>query len=76
MDLKEIIITIAITGRSIGSTWCVASWGCNWEYETNSTAFGIGTGGSSSSGGAWPYTNETINTFNNTVIIGDASYYD
>ena len=67
---------ISWSSGSVGSTWCVASWGCNWTYDTASTAFGIGTGGSSSSGGAWPYTNETINTFNNTVIIGDASYYD
>ena len=60
----------------VASAWTVASWGCNWEYETDSSAFGIGTGGSSSSGGAWPYTNETINTFNNTIIMGNASFYD
>jgi len=68
--------TIRWSGSSIGSTWCVAAWGCHWEYNKDSYAFGISNGGSSSSGGAWPYSNETINTFNNTVIIGNAAYYD
>jgi len=61
---------------SLKSTWCVSDWGCHWTYNTDSYVIGIGTGGSSASGGSWPYSNETINTFNNTVIIGDASYYD
>jgi hypothetical protein len=67
---------ISWSSGSVGSTWCVANWGCHWTYEKDSTSFGIGTGGSSISGGSWPYSNETINTFNNTVLVGDASYYD
>jgi len=68
--------TIAWSSGSVGSNWCVADWGCNWTYYVDSAFVGIGTGSTSSSGGNWPYSNETINTFNNTVIIGDASFYD
>jgi hypothetical protein len=68
--------TISWSSGSVQSGWCVANWGCHWKYQADSYFVGIGTGGSSGSGGSWPYTNENVNTFNNTVIIGDASYYD
>jgi hypothetical protein len=67
---------ITWTPSAVGSTWCVANWGCHWNYVKTSQSFGIATGGANATGGAWPFTNENVNTFNNTVIIGDASLYD
>lgn len=56
--------------------WIAHTYGCNWKYEKDSALIGIDTGGGGSTGGSWPYSNETINLIDNTVIIGDASYYD
>jgi len=49
---------------------------CHWYQQTDGSFVGIGTGGSSSSDGAWPYSNETLNVASNIVIIGDAARYD
>jgi hypothetical protein len=67
--------------RRANSTTLHAGWiqvaaGCTWTYSEDSALIGIGTGGSSGSGGSWPYSNETINLSAATVIIGDASRYD
>ena len=61
---------------TLRSQWTTTSYDCYWQESTNDGAFGIGTGGSSSAGGAFPYSNETINLAATTCIIGDASRYD
>jgi hypothetical protein len=61
---------------TLRSQWTMTSYDCHWQESTNDGAFGIGTGGSSSAGGAWPYSNETINLASTIVIVGDASRYD
>jgi len=61
---------------TLRSQWTTYAYDCHWQYSTNDGAFGIGTGGSSSAGGAWPYSNETINLSDKICIVGDASRYD
>lgn len=67
---------IRYTGSSLDAGWIVVAWGCNWTEQTDTNFTGIGTGGSSGSGGSWPYSNETINLSAASVIIGNASIYD
>jgi len=62
--------------KKMQAGWIPHTFGCNWKYEKDSSFIGIDTGGGGSTGGSWPYSNETINLINNAVIIGDASYYD
>jgi hypothetical protein len=64
------------TGSGIQAGWVVVKFGCNYTYDEDDSIIGIGTGGSSGSGGAWPYSNETINLGASTVLIADASRYD
>jgi hypothetical protein len=56
--------------------WSAVDFGCNWTYTSNGAFLGVGSGSSGSTGGTWPYTNETLNLSAATVIIGDASRYD
>ena len=56
--------------------WVVVEKGCNWTYYKDSEFLGIGTGGDSGSGGNWPYSNETINTTANSVIVANGASYD
>jgi hypothetical protein len=56
--------------------WIITEKGCNWTYDKYNDFLGIGTGGDSGTGGNWPYSNETINTANNTAIIANGARYD
>jgi hypothetical protein len=56
--------------------WITVEKGCNWTYYKDSEFLGIGTGGDSGSGGNWPYSNETINTSANSVIVANGANYD
>jgi hypothetical protein len=56
--------------------WIVVEKGCNWTYDKYSDFLGIGTGGDSGTGGNWPYSNETINTTANSVIVANGASYD
>jgi hypothetical protein len=62
--------------NSIDAGWVTVAYGCNWTYEKDSAFIGIGTGGSSGSGGTWPYSNETLNLVQTPVIIADGARYD
>jgi len=62
--------------QTLKAGWIANQYGCRWTYSKDSAFIGIGTGGSSGSGGTWPYSNQTLNLQNNAVIIGDASRYD
>lgn len=64
------------SGSQIHAGWIAVSYGCNWTYKKDSSFLGIGTGGDSGYGGAWPYSNETLNLQPTPVIIADASRYD
>lgn len=60
----------------LNAGWIGTNWGCRWDYKRNNSFIGIGVDGDSSSGGNWPYANETLNTQPSTVIIADGSRYD
>jgi len=62
--------------NNLRAGWIIAEKGCNWTYYRDNDFLGIGTGSDSGTGGNWPYSNETINTANNTVIIGNGAKYD
>jgi hypothetical protein len=74
----------AIGGKTItgSDTYLKAGWvpviaGCYWSSVSSGAFLQIfGPGTSGSSGGAWPYSDETINLAAQTVIVGDASRYD
>lgn len=61
---------------SVNLQYTMYAYDCAWTSSTDGSFTGIGTGGSSDSGGSWPYSNLTLNTADNVVIIGDASRYD
>ena len=67
---------------SSGNTYFEAGWipvvaGCYWSSTSSGDFLRVfGPGSSSSSGGAWPYSDETINLTAQTVIVADASRYD
>lgn len=56
--------------------WTMSDYDCFWEEKQDNQSFGFDTGGSSGSGGAFPLTNETINTELSIVLIADANRYD
>jgi hypothetical protein len=60
--------------------WATHTYGCNNQFYSTAGGgfFGGFFGGSTSStvGGVWPYSNETLNLANNTVIVSDGSKYD
>lgn len=63
----------------IEAGWGTHDFGCNY-YFYNSGGGGLiggafGPGSNTSVGGVWPYTNETLNLANNTVIIADGTKY-
>lgn len=65
------------TGAStVTCGWMAVEYGCNWDYSVDGSFIGIGTGGSSGTGGTWPYSNETLNLASTAVILADGSLYD
>lgn len=68
---------ISFSGTTIVAGWIAVTYACYGNHYQNSQFLGIVDTGSSAGGaGSWPYSNETINLSNNTVLIGDASRYD
>lgn len=67
---------IARLGNEIRAGWIVASFGCNYKYRKESSIIGINAGGADAIGGRWPYSNETLNLYSNSIIVADASRYD
>ena len=71
-----------IVGSQGGNKFCRTGWipcqaGCHWVTSSNSLFLALfGPGNSSVSGGAWPYTDETINLTAQTVIVANHSLYD
>ena len=73
-----------IGGRTTSgsATYLEAGWvpvvaGCYWSSTSSGDFLQVfGPGSSSSSGGAWPYSDETINLTAQTVIVADAARYD
>lgn len=68
------------SGSTVRAGWGTHDFGCNW-YFYNSGGGGVvggifGPGSNTSVGGVWPYTNETLNLADNTVIVADGSKYD
>lgn len=63
-------------GGGLQAGWVTVAYGCNWTYLKDSAFIGIGTGGDSGFGGAWPYSNETLNLTPSPIIFADASRYD
>ena len=60
--------------------WGTHDFGCNY-YFFNSGGGGViggffGPGSNTNVGGTWPYTNETLNLADNTVIMADGTKYD
>lgn len=64
------------TNELLNCQWTMAEYDCFWEHKQDNQSFGFDTGGSSASGGAFPLTNQTINTDLSIVLIADASRYD
>ena len=73
---------IRFAGVSGGNNIVRAGWipcqaGCHWLTSSNSLFLALfGPGNSSTSGGAWPYTDETINLTAQSVIVANYSFYD
>jgi hypothetical protein len=68
------------TNPVLKAGWGTHDFGCNY-YFYNSGGGGLigglfGPGSSTNVGGVWPYTNETLNLTNNTVIVADGNKYD
>jgi hypothetical protein len=70
------LLVVVGTTPGINAGWVPVTTGCWYSYNRSSALFGINTGGGYGSGGVWPYTNETLNLTNNTLITADASRYD
>jgi len=56
--------------------WINIEFSCNWTYYKDSEFLGIGTGGTSGSGGTWPYSNQTLNLTATAVIVANGAHYD
>lgn len=56
--------------------WICVNFGCNWDYRSQGSFLGIGTGGNSGTGGTWPYENETINLSSTPILVANGSRYD
>jgi hypothetical protein len=57
--------------------WIPCQSGCHWVTSSNALFLALfGPGNSSVSGGAWPYTDETINLTAQNVIVANHSLYD
>lgn len=67
---------IRATTTSISCGWVAVDYGCNYTWKEKSTFLGIGIGSDSGAGGAWPYSNETLNLQSTPVIIADGANYD
>jgi len=60
--------------------WGTHDFGCNYYFYNSGGGGAIGglfgPGSNTSTGGVWPYTNDTLNLADNTVIVADGSKYD
>ena len=63
-------------GNNVRAGWVAVLGGCYWQSWSDSGFIGIDTGGGSSGGGTFPYSNETINLASTAVIVGDGARYD
>lgn len=69
--------TTSGTTTSFKAGWIPVIAGCYWSSQSGGAFLVVGgPGGSTSSGGAWPYSDETINLTAQTVIVANASRYD
>ena len=62
-------------GNNIRAGWIAVLGGCHWASWSDSGFIGIDTGGGSSGGGSFPYSNETVNLASTAVIVGDGTRY-
>lgn len=67
---------ISRVGSEFRAGWVIVAFGCNWTYSKDTSLIGIGIGGDSGVGGAWPYSNESLNIVSSPVIVSDGSRYD
>lgn len=67
---------IAYRNNNIYSQWIAVDAGCKNENHVTNKFIGINIGGGGSSGGTWPYSNETLNIYTSPVIISDGNLYD
>ena len=64
-------------GNKMRVAWIPCQSGCHWVTATNALFLALfGPGNSSASGGAWPYTDETINLTAQNVLVANHSFYD
>lgn len=71
-------VSIAQSGSTLNVTsgWVAVDYSCNWTYKKESTFLGIGVGGSSRTGGTWPFENQSINMDPVSFIVSDGALYD
>jgi hypothetical protein len=69
-------ISYSRANAELNCQWTMADFDCFWEERQDNQSFGFNTGGSSGAGGAFPLTNQTINTDLQIVLISDANRYD
>lgn len=63
--------------RKMRVGWIPCQAGCHWVTSSNALFLALfGPGNSSASGGAWPYTDETINLTAQNIIVASRSLYD
>ena len=65
-------------GVNLSCGWIPVDGGCHSRrYESGRSIIGIGVGGGgTSSGGAWPYSNETLNLNPSLLLITNSELYD
>jgi len=61
---------------SIFTDWAVASAWCYHKEDDTSSTFGIFKDNTANAGGAWPYSNKTINPQEIVVSIAPGEFYD
>jgi len=66
------------SGQRTRCGWIPVQAGCHWTSSSSGGFFFniFGPGSSSSTGGAFPYSNETINLVAQDILVADASRYD
>lgn len=71
-----------IVGSQGGNKFCRTGWipcqaGCHWLTSSNALFLALGGPGySTSTGGGWPYTDETINYVAQPILVANHSLYD
>jgi len=64
-------------GNKMRAGWIPCQSGCHWSTTTNALFLAlVGPGYSTSTGGGWPYTDETINLTAQNVLVANHSFYD